>query len=224
MLKAICLLSFITALSFCDGFIILRRPCTSQSSAFRATATDDVALTFHHTAIKTRNITLAIQFYSLLGFEPSEKFRTGPAKAAWLEQRSSSGYGRLELIEVPPYLLNEPEGMKRQAIDLAKRQDLLGQNHLALDVTKSIQNKGLECLSEWIDVLNQRSVETFGKTLRVAVEPMQQMIGSGVYELAFLYDADGALIELLHQQAKLPQKITSGWEPRSVETEGFSCQ
>lgn len=89
-------------------------------------------LAMHHTAIKTRNITLAIEFYSLLGFQVSTKFRAGPARAAWLEQPSSAGSSspyRLELIEVPSYMLNEPEGMKRRAIDLMQRQDLLGVSH-----------------------------------------------------------------------------------------------
>ena len=40
------------------------------------------------------------------------------------------------------------------------------------------------------------------------------MVGNIVYERAFIYDADGALIELLHKAAELPQSIDpmSGWE------------
>jgi catechol 2,3-dioxygenase-like lactoylglutathione lyase family enzyme len=166
----------------------------------------------HHTAIKTRNITLAMQFYSLLGFEPTTKFRAGPAKAAWLEQAGASN-SRLELIEVPSYMLNEPEGMKRRAFDLAQRQEYLGYNHLALDVSAAIQQKGLSNLTEWLDVLNEKSLEIFDKTLNVALQPQQRLIGSSVYELAFLYDADGALVELLHKQKDLEQQIDSGWEP-----------
>lgn len=169
----------------------------------------------HHTAVKTRNITLAMQFYSLLGFEPTVKFRAGPAKAAWLEipNPTGSSSSRIEIIEVPPYMLREPEGMKRRAIDLGKREDLLGYNHMALDVTTSIKIEKLSSLSEWMDKLNERSINTFGKSLRIALEPKQQMIGQGAYEVAFLYDADGALVELLNKQADLPQQVSSGWTP-----------
>ena len=100
--------------------------------------TPSAPLISHHVAIKTRNITVAIQFYSLLGFEVEAKFRAGPARAAWLTQLESPS-SRLELIEVPSYLLNEPEGMKRRAINLMERQELLGCNHLALDVTDSLR-------------------------------------------------------------------------------------
>jgi catechol 2,3-dioxygenase-like lactoylglutathione lyase family enzyme len=172
----------------------------------------EVPLMVHHTAIKTRNITLAIQFYSLLGFEPTTKFTAGPAKAAWVEQTGASN-SRLELIEVPSYMLNEPEGMKRRAFDLLQRQEFLGYNHLALDVSASIHQKGLANLTEWLDVLNEKSLEIFDKTLKVALQPEQKLIGSSVYEIAFLYDADGALVELLHKQTDLAQKIDSGWEP-----------
>lgn len=198
----------------CKGFnLVPAQPRRKVSSSVRLAATSDkIPLFLHHTAIKTRNITIAIQFYGMLGFEPSVKFRAGPARAAWLEHSSSSG-GRLELIEVPSYMLNEPEGMKRRAFDLVQRQELLGHNHLALDVTSSIQSLGLESLSEWIDSLNQQSLANFGKTLRIAVEPRQQLIGREVYELAFLYDADGALVELLHKQKDQPQDVSSGWEP-----------
>ena len=174
----------------------------------------ETPLLVHHTAIKTRNITLAIQFYSLLGFEATTKFRAGPARAAWLEQTSAGpSNSRLELIEVPSYMLNEPEGMKRRALDLTQRQDLLGLNHLALDVSNSIANKGLSNLAEFLDGVNEKSLQTFGKTLRIALHPQQQLIGSGVYELAFLYDADGSLVELLHKQKDLQQEVDAGWEP-----------
>lgn len=167
------------------------------------------SLLFHHAAMKTRNITVAIQFYRLLGFEVEAKFRAGPARAAWMKGSSSS---RLELLEVPSYLLQEPEGMKRRAMNLMERQELLGWNHLALDVTQAIQEKGFSQLSEWMHDLNATSIATFGKSLRVALEPRQQIIGNSVYELAFLYDADGALVEFVHKQSTLEQEMESGWE------------
>lgn len=170
-----------------------------------------VPLVTHHMAVKTRNITVAIQFYSLLGFQVSSKFRAGPARAAWLTQPESPS-SRLELIEVPSYLLNEPDGMKRRAMNFMERQELLGWNHLALDVTESLQSKGFSQLSEWMQDLNATSIERFDKGLRVALEPRQQIIGNEVYELAFLFDADGALVEFVHRQSSVEQEMTSGWE------------
>ena len=199
---------------------------------------DPVAPILHHTALKTRNITTAIQFYSLLGFEPSAKFKAGPARAAWLEHKpelSSTNtnasipvcsISRIELIEVPPWILNEPQGKTRRAFDLFQNQEYLGHNHLALDVTSSINtNKSnLESslvdkdhtflLSAWMENLNEKSFGLFRKTLRVALEAEQFMVGNVVYERAFIYDADGALIELLYKATELPQSIDpmSGWE------------
>jgi catechol 2,3-dioxygenase-like lactoylglutathione lyase family enzyme len=174
----------------------------------------------HHVAIKTRNITVAIQFYSLLGFEVEEKFRASSARAAWLTQPGSPS-SRLELIEVPSYLLNEPEGMKRRAINLMERQELLGCNHLALDVTDSLRQEGLTQLSEWMQTLNATSVEKFGRGLRVALEPRQQIIGKSVFELAFLFDADGALIEFVNKQSNMEQEMSSGWEVLVWDGKGF---
>ena len=68
-----------------------------------------------------------------------------------------------------------------------------------------------------MDELNHKSVRMFGKILRVALLPRQQIIGRCVYELAFLYYADGCLVELLNQQSELAQNVESGWEPWSGE-------
>ena len=176
-------------------------------------------LVAHHVALKTRNITTALQFYSLLDFVVTCKFRAGPARAAWLEPFNKNNNQvatttRLEIIEVPTYLLNEQVGTRRRALDLMERQDALGYNHLALDVTQQIASQAnLSSLADWMDQLNHKSVDSFGKTLRVALPPRQQIIGQCVYELAFLYDADGCLVELLHQQSELTQTLESGWEP-----------
>jgi catechol 2,3-dioxygenase-like lactoylglutathione lyase family enzyme len=178
------------------------------------------SLYIHHAALKTRNITTAIQFYTLLGFSVSCKFRAGPARAAWLEfplqepNYSNHHTCRLEIIEVPSYMLNEQEGTRKRAIDLMERQDFLGHNHLALDVTNQIENwNATRSLQVWMDDLNDKSMEVSGKKLRIALAPRQQLIGSAVYELAFLYDADGSLVELLYKQSALEQEIQSGWEP-----------
>ena len=190
----------------------------------------------HHIAIKTRNIENAIKFYSLLGFEVESKFVSGPARAAWLLHESSNNdknnsqqqvQSRIELIEVPSYMLNESEGTIKRAIDLAKREELLGMNHLALDVTSCIPrpdnddnaaSKGTACalyqLQEWMDDLDALSIDKFGKSLRVALSPIKRIIGKQVYEMAFIYDADGALVELLNHSGELKQDMVSdGWLP-----------
>ncbi|OEU22156.1 Glyoxalase/bleomycin resistance protein/dioxygenase, partial [Fragilariopsis cylindrus CCMP1102] len=151
----------------------------------------------HHTAMKTRNITLAIEFYSLLGFEPTAKFKAGPAKAAWMMTKTLPK-SRIELIEVPSFLLNEPEGLKRRALDLFKFQEYLGMNHLALD-----DNNNNLLLSVWMESLNEKSLKLSQKSLRIALEAEQFMVGNIVYERAFIYDADGSLIELLRKATVL---------------------
>ena len=115
----------------------------------------------HHAALKTRNITTAIQFYGLLGYRLQQKFRAGPARAAWLELPCSSSDGssnststigggssaaaaaggRLELLEVPGYMLPPQNDSKPppRAPNLMDRPALLGYNHVALDVTPQIR-------------------------------------------------------------------------------------
>lgn len=184
----------------------------------------------HHIAIKTRNIENAINFYSLLGFRLETKFLSA-SKCAWLihtahdenDDNLSSIVSRIELMQVPPYLLNEPEGMKRRGIDMTKHEELLGLNHFALDVTHNIPKtlsqpeKKTSCemyqLNEWLQDLNQESIEKFGLALRIASPPFKRLIGREIYEIAFLYDADGALVELLNHQGTLEQEMEDDWKP-----------
>jgi len=171
---------------------------------------DPSALAAHHVAVKTRNITAAMQFYSLFDFEATHKFRAGPARAAWLQ---NGGPIVLELIEVPSYILQETEGHRKRALDLIKYPGVLGYNHVAFDVTDDVKKCGLSSLDAWIDTLNSKSLQMFGYTLRVAVKSRQQLIGREVYEIAFICDADGSLIEFIFKTAQLKQEISSGWEP-----------
>ena len=187
------------------------------------------AIFSHHVAIKTRNISNAIKFYSLLGFSVESKFVAGPARCAWLlhESNNSQQQSRIELLEVPSYMLNEPEGKQKRAIDLTKREELLGLNHLALDVTNCIPRPtnddnasvdGTACalyqLQEWMDDLNALSIDKFGKSLRVALSPTKRIVGREVYEMAFIYDADGSLVEVLNHSGTLQQQeMADGWEP-----------
>lgn len=176
----------------------------------------------HHTAIKTHNITMAISFYSLFGYDVEYKFRAGPARAVWLITSLPQPHqnSRIELIEVPSYML-QPNNERAPDL-LVSRPDVLGYNHIAMDVTQQQQqqqeqlpaNQGNTSLTNYLQQLNRTSIQRFNKTLRLALfPPQQQMIGPNIYEIAFLYDADGALIELLSCTAKTQQNITSGWEP-----------
>ena len=126
-------------------------------------------------------------------------------------------------------MLQEEPGMRKRALDLGQRPDLLGWNHMALDLTNQIATMAREpnttsfdnpsnisasgTLAMYLEQLNAASLQRFGKSLRIALQPKQQLIGNEVFELAFLYDADGCLIELLHKQTELTQSIDSGWEP-----------
>ena len=173
----------------------------------------------HHIAMKTRNIETCLDFYSLLGFTIDTKFRAGSGRAAWLSCATSGGGGgvRLEVMEIPGHVLREPKGMKRRALDLLQSPELLGWHHMALDVTESLRQQEFINLQDWLEILNQRSIQSFGKTLRIAVPPRQQIIGTSVYELAFLYDADGGLVEVLHKQAEIEQSMGDAWAPWDVQ-------
>jgi len=149
------------------------------------------------------------------------------------ERAVQNGCGaRLELIEVPKSTLIEKEGTRKRAPDLIKNEGLLGWNHVALDVSSTIRcirgeseigkmdnSDGNGCelfgLAQLIETINEQSLAKFGKTLRVAIPPQQLMISKrGLYEVAFLYDADGCLVELLNFLTKLKYQDTmdSGWD------------
>ncbi|KAL7447763.1 hypothetical protein ACHAWC_000086, partial [Mediolabrus comicus] len=177
-----------------------------------------------------------------------------------VDDDDSTVKSRIELIEVPKYMLNEPDGMKRRAVDFTKREELLGLNHYCLDVTSCINiakqqsiidnnnnnssggdntlisnidsvpttkapsppsssstTASSSCsiynLQEYLQDLNTLSINQFGKSLRVALNPIKRIIGKSVYEMAFIYDADGTLIELLNYSGGLSQDVDSGWEP-----------
>lgn len=195
--------------------------------------------------MKTSNIEMSVAFYSLLEFYPVAKFKSGPARAAWLEHCSDyddergecrscddGGIGiggRIELIEVPEEMLYGPEegarkGPRKRAVDRMFNPALLGWDHICLDVTVPIQTKakamsvdedhssdeskhesGTESsknkggLQHWIVALNKKSLSKFGKELRVALQPRVKLFGRERCEYAFLYDADGGMIELINR-------------------------
>ena len=201
-----------------------RRTTTLVTSSASADTTSTTSPIYHHhTAIRTRNIENAIKFYSLFGYDIETKFRAGPARAAWLtnsksvEMKGQSDVSsRLELIEVPAYVLQEKEGTIKRALDLLTNESLLGLNHYALDVTSYIHSLGKDeyyGLDHFLADVSEKSEEMFGKELRVAMDPKQQVIGNQVFELCFLFDADGCAIELVRYIKDLEQDIQSGWEP-----------
>jgi catechol 2,3-dioxygenase-like lactoylglutathione lyase family enzyme len=202
----------IIVLHSCSSFTLTNLSRNKLLKSRPLFAFGDPVTPIHHVAIRTRDIELAIQFYSLLDFEVETKFLAGTVRAAWLHQVKDDSKGvRIELIEIPKGILQETEGTRQRAMDLSKRLDLLGLNHFALDVTNSIKGKGMKDIQDWIDFVNEKSKVKFGKVLRIAVEPQDQMIGQYLYQLAFIYDYDGVLIELLNRRKRYPQQMISGW-------------
>lgn len=141
----------------------------------------------HHVSIRTANIHRSIAFYELLGFSVSERFTAGITLACWL-----SGWGtRLELIQVP-----EPA----PAADPFADETYVGYYHLSLDLGPT----GL-ALPDWLNDFAATIAQTIAARndratwppLKILLAPQQQMIGSTVYEVAFIADPDGLPIELL---------------------------
>ena len=132
----------------------------------------------HHASIRTADIHQAIAFYELLGFEVVERFTAGITLACWMEGLG----GRIELMQVP-----EP----KPAADAFSDEHYTGYYHLSFDLTQVTQS-----LPTWLDQLRQKA-STQAKALTVLLEPQQQMIGSSVYEVAFIADTDGLPLEFL---------------------------
>ncbi|MBE9066403.1 VOC family protein [Leptolyngbya cf. ectocarpi LEGE 11479] len=134
----------------------------------------------HHAAIRTSDIHRAIAFYELLGFEVIERFTAGITLACWMEGLG----GRVELMQVP-----EPS----PTADAFSDEHYTGYYHLSFDLTQTA-----ESLPVWLDQLRQNAVSQ-DTPLTVLLEPQQQMIGSRVYEVAFIADADGLPLEFLRR-------------------------
>lgn len=139
----------------------------------------------HHASIRTANIHRAIAFYELLGFTVSERFTTGYTLACWMEGLG----GRIELIQIP-----EP----KPAPDAFEDEHYVGYYHLSFDITEQTAD-----LSHWLMSLKERFEEAESQNpqqlqpLKVLLEPNQQMIGSHVYEVAFIADTDGLPLEFI---------------------------
>ena len=145
----------------------------------------------HHASIRTANIHRAIAFYEQLGFEVCERFSTGYTLACWLEGIDS----RLELIEIPN---------PKPVADAFGDEHYVGYYHLSFDLTQSVSD-----LPSWLTDLKKRFVvgiqnnSQLLKPLVVLLEPTQQQIGSCIYEVAFIADADGLPLEFIRLLKKM---------------------
>ncbi len=132
----------------------------------------------HHASIRTANIHRAMAFYQQLGFQVSEQFTAGITLACWMEGLG----GRIELLQVP-----EP----RPAADAFTDEHYTGYYHLSFDLSDQVAD-----LPDWLAQLSAQFQQA-GEPLKVLLEPTQQIIGSSVYEVAFIADTDGLPLEFL---------------------------
>jgi hypothetical protein len=97
--------------------------------------------------------------------------------------------GRIELIQIP-----EP----RPAPDAFGDEHYVGYYHLSFDLTDTVTD-----LPTWLTTLKERLAEAAQtnpesfQPLKILLEPTQQMIGSRVYEVAFIADNDGLPLEFI---------------------------
>lgn len=96
-----------------------------------------------------------------------------------------------------------------RAPDLLADPAALGLNHLAVDVTGV--STAVDSLRDFLRCLNDDSERLFQRSVKLVLPPYQQMIGQDVFELAFIHDADGALLELLRFQTRLPTEMDPDW-------------
>jgi catechol 2,3-dioxygenase-like lactoylglutathione lyase family enzyme len=137
----------------------------------------------HHASIRTADIYQAIAFYETLGFRVCERFTAGITLACWMEGLG----GRIELLQVP---------RPSPTADAFNDEHYTGYYHLSFDLTAVTPD-----LPRWLDALRDRFATAAaagqGQPLKVLLEPMQQMIGDRVYEVAFIADADGLPLEFI---------------------------
>ena len=137
----------------------------------------------HHASIRTADIFQAIAFYEQLGFQVRERFTASVTLACWMEGLG----GRIELLQVP---------QPRPAADAFGDEHYVGYYHLSFDLTETTDS-----LPTWLEAMKlkfeQGSAAGEVQPLKILLEPMQQMIGDRVYEVAFIADADGLPLEFL---------------------------
>ncbi len=154
----------------------------------------------HHASIRTADIHRAVAFYERLGFALEERFTTGATLACWMTGLG----GRIELIQIP---------QPHPPADAFGDEHYTGYYHLSFDLTEVTDS-----LPDWLEHLRSRFLpedppegaganpsanpdanpgEQQKEGLRVLLEPEQQMIGEGLYEVAFIADADGLPLEFI---------------------------
>lgn len=138
----------------------------------------------HHVSIRTANIHRAIAFYEQLGFTVSERFTTGYTLACWMEGLG----GRIELIQIPH---------PHPAPDAFEDEHYVGYYHLSFDLTNITAD-----LPSWLTSIQERFTDARNhheqyQPLKILLEPTQQQIGSRIYEVAFVADADGLPLEFI---------------------------
>lgn len=139
----------------------------------------------HHASIRTADIHRAIAFYELLGFTVQERFTTGYTLACWLVGLG----GRIELIQIP-----EP----KTAPDSFHDEHYVGYYHLSFDLGGLTTD-----LSSWLQDLQHRYSQAqqinnnLPSSLKVLLEPSQQIIGETVYEVMFIADTDNLPLEFI---------------------------
>lgn len=139
----------------------------------------------HHVSIRTANIHRAMAFYEQLGFNVCERFTAGITLACWMEGLG----GRIELIQIP---------QPRPAPDAFGDEHYTGYYHLSFDLTGTATD-----LPSWLNALKERFTQAAGvqpdrfQSLKVLLEPTQQMIGECVYEVTFIADSDGLPLEFI---------------------------
>ena len=112
---------------------------------------------------------------------------------------------RLEIIEIPIWKERDDK-----APDVFFNEKSLGLNHLALDVTQAMPRGST--LKDFLKSLNDDSERIFQKSLRLVKDPYMLQVGQrDVYELAFIMDPDGTLIEILRFSSKLEFPTDLPW-------------
>ncbi|HEY9702649.1 MAG TPA: VOC family protein, partial [Allocoleopsis sp.] len=92
------------------------------------------------------------------------------------------------LIQIP-----EPHA----APDAFADEHYVGYYHISFDLTNNITD-----LSSWLLQL-QEKLHQQELNLKILLEPMQQIIGDNVYEVAFIADSDGLPLEFIRFLAKI---------------------
>jgi catechol 2,3-dioxygenase-like lactoylglutathione lyase family enzyme len=136
---------------------------------------------FHHASIRTADIHRSIAFYECLGFEVSERFTTGYTLACWLTGLAT----RIELIQIP-----EP----KPAPDAFDDERYVGYYHLSFDLTDLTAD-----LTTWLAQLNSQLRSIASSTPKILLAPTQQVIGTNVYEVAFITDPDNLPLEFIRK-------------------------